>query len=457
MKSFVINFIAVISLFFLVGSLKSKQKTYNPAAELWEDDAFVKSFIGSYAFLVGYEPKISDEEKDVLRTLVDLIKANPKAAIGQLELQLKSSSSAAFDFILANLYFQDANLEKAEKFYKTAIKKYPNFRRAYKNLGLVQVQAGNFKEAISTISKALELGEVDGRAYGLLAYGYLTEGMYYPAEAAYRQAILIQPDQKDWKVGLARCLLETERYKEAVSLFDTLLMDDPNNTDYWLLQSNAYIGNDQSMRAAQNLEIVRHIGEAELSSLILLGDIYMNNSALELALSAYQSAVKVASSDDARALLRVAEILTRTANFEKAAIIIKDIRQNDAVNLSSDQDLQLLNQEAKIARAQGDDDTAVEILNKIVERDALNGEAIIELANYYADKGLLPEAINRYEQAAKIGAYERDALIAHGQSLVRDARYIEAVPLLKRALLLKPEPNLEDYTSRVERAANSQS
>ncbi|MEC7608925.1 MAG: tetratricopeptide repeat protein, partial [Verrucomicrobiota bacterium] len=384
MKPFVINLIVFISLFFLVGSLKSKQKTYNPVAELWEDDAFVKSFIGSYAFLVGYEPKISDEEKDVLRTLVDLIKASPKAAIGELELQLKSSSSAAFDFILANLYFQDANLEGAEKFYKTAIKKYPNFRRAYKNLGLVQVQAGNFKDAIPTISKALELGEVDGRAYGLLAYGYLTEGMYYSAEAAYRQAILIQPDQRDWKVGLARCLLETERYKEAVSLFDTLLMEDPSNTDYWILQSNAFIGSDQSMRAAQNLEIVRHMGDAELSSLILLGDIYMNNSVIELALNAYQSAVEVADSDDARALIRVADILTRTANFEKAATLIKDIRQNEAVKLSPDQDLQLLNQEAKIARAQGFGDTAAEILNKIVEREALNGEAIIELANYYA-------------------------------------------------------------------------
>ena len=34
----------------------------------------------------------------------------------------------------------------------------------------------------------MELGDVDGRAYGLLAYSYLTQENYYPAEAA-RQAI----------------------------------------------------------------------------------------------------------------------------------------------------------------------------------------------------------------------------------------------------------------------------
>lgn len=450
--------LVLLCIFLTAGSLNAQRRTSNPGADLWKDDAFVKSFVGSYASLIGYEPKISDEEKGVLRNLVDLIKKNKnQVAIEQLEPQIKPSTSAAFDFILANLYFQEGNLELAEKYYKAAVVKYPNFRRAYKNLGLVLVQAGNFKDAIPTISKALELGEVDGRAYGLLAYGYLTEGMYYPAEAAYRQAILIQPKQKDWKIGLARCLLEMERYKEAVSIFETLLIEDPNNSDYWLLQSNAYIGDDQSLRAAQNLEIVRHMGEAELSSLILLGDIYMNNSVLELAMSAYQHAVELADSDDARVLLRAANVLTRTANFEKAAVLIKDIRQNESVNLSPDQDLELLNQEAKIARAQGDGDTAVETLNKIIERDALNGEAIIELANYYVDMDMLPEAINRYEQAAKIGEYERDALIAHGQTLVRETRYSEALPLLKRALLLESEPNLEDYIARVERAANSQS
>ena len=448
----------ILCIFLTAGSLNAQRSASNPGADLWKDDAFVKSFVGSYASLVGYEPKMSDEEKGVLRNLVDLIKKNKnQVAIEQLEPQIKPSTSAAFDFILANLYFQEGNLESAEKYYKDAVVKYPNFRRAYKNLGLVQVQAGNFKDAIPTISKALELGEVDGRAYGLLAYGYLTERMYYPAEAAYRQAILIQPKQKDWKIGLARCLLEMERYKEAISIFETLLIEDPNNSDYWLLQSNAYIGNDQSLRAAQNLEIVRHMGKAELSSLILLGDIYMNNSALELALSAYQHAVQIAGSDDARVLLRAANVLTRTANFEKAAVLIKGIRQNETVNLSPDQELELLNQEAKIARAQGDGNTAVETLNKIIERDALNGEAIIELANYYVDMDMLPEAIIRYEQAAKIGEYERDALIAHGQTLVRQTRYSEALPLLKRALLLESEPNLEDYIARVERAANSQS
>lgn len=426
------------------------------AGQLWSNDAFVKEFIGSYGFLAGYEPPISDEEKEALRNLVDLIKVQPKAAIRQLEPQITRDSSAAFDFILANLYFQDGNLVKAERYYDNAVTKHPDFRRAYKNLGLVQVQKGDFSKAIKTITKAMELGEVDGRAYGLLGYGYLTEERYYPAEAAYRQAIILQPDNRDWRVGLAQCLLQTERYADAVALFDTLIKENPDNTDFWLLQSNAYLGKGDSLAAAKNIEIVRRIDGADLSTLTLLGDIYMNNDNADLALEAYLAAADVATAKDAKSLVRAADLLTRTGNYEQASVIIEKSRQTLEDNLSNEQELQLLNFEAKIARSEGDDEAAVKLLTEIVKRDGLNGDAIIELANYYADTGDMAKATNRYEQAEKIAAFEREALVAHAQALVRDGNYKKALPLLRRALQLKSDGNLKDYADRVERAARNQ-
>ena len=53
-----------ISAASLVG--QSVQVT-NIASQLWEDETFVKEFLGSYGFLAGYEPPISDEEKEALR------------------------------------------------------------------------------------------------------------------------------------------------------------------------------------------------------------------------------------------------------------------------------------------------------------------------------------------------------------------------------------------------------
>lgn len=423
---------------------------------MWKDPAFIKSFIGSYGFLAGAEPDVSPEEIDALRSLIDIINVRPKVAIEQLEQQITSETSAAFDFILANLYFQEGQLREAERHYKVAIEKYPAFRRAYQNLGLVQVQDNNFEDAVITISTALEKGVVDGRAYGLLGYGYLTQELYYPAEAAYRQAILIQPEVEDWKVGLARCLLQTEQYTNAIALFDTLLKKSPDNTDYWLMQSNAYLGSDESLAAAQNLEIVRRMGKAELTTLTLLGDIYMNNQLPDLALDAYLAASYKATPKDIKSILRAASLLNRSGNNDQATNMITRIRDGFSQQISDEQELELLTLEAKIARASGDDPKAITILAEIVKRDSLNGEALIEIGNYYAEQGDMARATIRFQEAEKIEASERAALIAHAQALVREGDYVKAVPMLRRALQIKPEPHIQEYTRRVERAANEQ-
>ena len=450
MKSYVLRFFC--ALLYLSVPLKAQ----NPADTMWKDPSFIKSFIGSYGFLAGAEPKVSAEEVDALRDLIDVISVRPKTAIEQLEQQINADTSAAFDFILANLYFQEGKLREAEKQYKIAIEKYPDFRRAYKNLGLLQAQDDNFKDAVITISTALEKGVVDGRAYGLLGYGYLTQELYYPAEAAYRQAILIQPEVKDWKIGLTRCLLQTEQYTDAIALLDTLLKNEPDNTDYWLLQSNAYLGKNDSLAAAKNLEIARRMGKAQLETLTLLGDIYMNNELPDLALNAYLAASDKATKGDFKAILRAASLLNRSGNNDQATAMVSRIRDSFGLQIDEDQELELLTLEAKIARAAGDDATAIEILNKIVERDSLNGEALIELGKHYAEKGDMARAITRFQEAEKIEAFERAALIAHAQALVREGDYAKAVPMLNRVLQIKSEPHILEYARRVERAANAQ-
>lgn len=439
----------------LVSGSFAQSPLANPASSMWNDGEFVKTFTASYGVLAGYEPEISDAEKDALRGLLQIIKSSPANAIRQLEPQIKGNSSAAFDFILANLYFQEGDLANAEKNYRKAVRKYPNFRRAHKNLGLVLVQASKFSAATKSLSKALELGEVDGRSYGLLGYCYLTQKLYYPAEAAYREAILMQPTVLDWKLGLGRCLVETDQGKDAVALFDTLLKQEPDNADFWLLQANAFIGMDETLAAAQNLEIVRNMGQAKVPMLSMLGDIYINNAMPGLALSAYLDAIKIAGKKNPPAIMRAAKIFVQTGNYAEAKSLIEGIRIQ--VELKPEADVELLTLEAKIARVDGDDQAALALLNQIVERDALNGDALIELGDYYASKGDMARAVNRYQQAQMIEGFERDALISHAQALVRQADYKAALPLLSRALDLQSDNYIQDYTRRVEQAARDQS
>lgn len=418
----------------------------------WQDPAFVKSFLGSYGVLADYEPQIDASERNLFDQLVDLLQDKPEQAIELLESKINKDRSAAFDFILGNLYFQQSDLKQARSHYQRAIAKHPSFRRAYQNLGLLEVQSGNFQAATEALSQAMELGAVDGRAYGLLGYSHLALEQYYSAEIAYRQAMLMQPQQRDWQLGLVNCLLQTKRFAEGVALLDLLLKNEPDNADYWLLQSNAYLGLEQATEAAKNIELVRRMGQAKVNSLKLLGDIYINQHAPELALSAYLDAVKLAQSKDLDALIGAATALTQTGNYPQVGRLIQETRQHFTAPIAARSELKLLTLEAKVARAQGEHETALNLLNRIIERDTLNGDALIELANYYAEQGELAKAITRYQQAEKIEAYQRPALIAHAQTLVREQDYPAALPLLRKALQLQYDENLEAFTRRVKRA-----
>ena len=88
----------------------------------------------------------------------------------------------------------------------------------------------------------------------------------------------------------------------------------------------------------------------------------MNNALPDLALDAYQAATESST--------------VRSRAFLTDLLMIASIREKLSDTMDEDTDLKLLTIEAKVARAEGDDDSAVELLTKIVERDSLNGDAL---------------------------------------------------------------------------------
>ena len=421
------------------------------------DPEWQKSFLGSYGFLSGAEPEINHSEIEMLREVIDLMKVNPRAAASVLEQRVSADSSAALDFILANLRFQNGDLAKARASYGRALEKFPDFRRAEKNFGLLLVQDNEFAEAIEHLSRAIELGDRDGRTYGLLGYCHLDQRNFLAAEAAYRQAVLQEPDAKDWQLGLARALLAEERYGEVASLFSAYLERQPTDANAWKLQANAFLGLDQPRAAAVNLEAIRLLGEADTASLVLLGDIYMNEGISDLAKEAYLGVIKADESGrQYKAAYRAAELLLRSQAYPEAAEVLTSIDHRYKTNLSNDDELDLMTLKVKLARAQGRDSEAATLLEKIVSRDGTRGAALLELAKYHFDRSNDAKALLLLERAQNLEAFERQALIEEAQFRVRSREYDQASALLRKAQRIKQEPRVARFLVRVEDAARRQ-
>ncbi len=435
-----------------------------PSEAFWSDPANINAFLGTYGVIGPVEPKISTEEQVILKNLIEVLKTGDKQlAIKTLLPEISPKSSSALDFTLANLYFETGELDNAIRYYRSSLQKEPDFLRAHKNLGILLVQKGQFPDAIGALSKTLTLGNPDGITYGLLGLSFLNTGDSLSAEAAYRNAIVFAPETNDWKLGLARALLQQRKFDEAIAILDYLIKAKPEDSALWLVQANAYLGKGDSVQAAANYEIVSRMGQATGDSLNLLGDIYMNEDMKELALNAYLEAMTMDPDQDINRPLRAAEVLTNRGALTEAQQMCNRIR-TDYSDIPNDTDLALLKIQARLDIAANHVGDAIGTLEKIVEREPLDGEALILLARFYSrsdtdDPEVKEENYQKaallYERAAKIRDYEERALLAHAQMLVSKREYGEAVPLLERVMSINPRDTIGRYLQEVRNARDA--
>ncbi|MCD8482236.1 MAG: tetratricopeptide repeat protein [Verrucomicrobia bacterium] len=239
----------------------SLQATTFPLSEnSWNNPEFVQRFLGSYGFDTATTPSITSEERVLFETITPFIASNPQEAITRIRAALKPDSSRALHYTLGNLYFQTGNIPAAISSYEEAIKGFPNFLRAYKNLGIVYVQEGEYEKGIKMLLKTIQLGGQDADVFGLTGFSYLNTGNAAAALRAYEQALFFAPNSRDWRMGKVQALSNLRRYRDAIAMIDDLLVDFPGQTDLLLLQANAFIALNEPEDAAAALEIVRAAG-----------------------------------------------------------------------------------------------------------------------------------------------------------------------------------------------------
>lgn len=422
---------------------------------IWDNERFQQEFLGSYGVNAEIEPRVTAVEREQMEKVMNILSEedNLDKALQQLQKVTKDASSAIFDFTIGNLYFQQDKLADALVWYDKAISKYPTFRRAYKNAGLIHVRNGDFEKALPFLTKTIELGGNTSMAYGLLGFAYASTENHLCAESAYRMAILLDPATLDWQLGLARSLFKQQKFGDAVSLCDTLIKKQPDNADFWLLQANAYLGLKQANRAAENYEYVNVLGKGTVQSTTMLADIYVNDSRWDMAADAYLAAYELDAAKSPARPLRAAKILAARGALGESKRLL-DRLDMDKTSLDKKDLVELLKLQSRIAVAEGGGDDVVKILEQVVEVDPLDGEALILLAQHYG-RDAPEKAIFYYERAAGIEQYEAEAKLRHGQLLVGQSKYNDALPLLRRAYELKPRSDIEDYLKQVERIAKT--
>jgi tetratricopeptide (TPR) repeat protein len=424
-------------------------------AAIWKDPVFQKQFVGTYGINSDVEPRVTPDEVAVLEKIRPLMGTDLPKAEQTLRKLMKPDCSAILDFTLGSLGFQQDKLAEAQASYEKAVAKFPSFRRAWRNLGLIHARNGKYDEAIRAFVRMIELGGADGYAYGLLGFAYASKSDFQAAEAAYRSALLLQPDSTEWRLGLTRCVYKQEKYQDAAALLDALLARYPEKADFWLLQAHTYLGMKQPFKAAGNLETLDQLGKSTPDSQQTLGDIYVGESLMDLALRAYSRAVELDPEQPLARPMRAAEVLAARGGPGQARKLLARLGELHP-QMEEAERRKLLKLEARLSLADGGggDESAV-VLEELVKLDPLDGEALLLLGQHYTRKHEPDRAILCFERAENIESCEVNARLRHAQVLVGMGRYADALPLLRRVQELKPRDDVARYLEQVERLAKA--
>ena len=253
----------------------------------------------------------------------------------------ESYLKAHFELYNAN---SEAGIERSIGYFAEAIKKDPSFAPAYVGLGnayLTTVWFGALpesarEEAVSSATSALELDPDLAEAHALLADVYEERWRWAEAEAEYRRAIGLNPNDGNARAGLAFWFLSHGRTEEAIAWARRGRELDPvsfNSTDLGLVLfcSRHY---DDAIREFQNVLAFK---PDALGSLSHLGMTLTVKGQPEQAIPVLEKAISVsARSPDIVALLIVADAHAgRRSDALQLLAELKRIKQSGYVPASA--------------------------------------------------------------------------------------------------------------------------
>ncbi|MDR2747958.1 MAG: tetratricopeptide repeat protein [Treponema sp.] len=217
------------------------------------------------------------------------LEASTLAALGRLD-----AAQAVVDEILARepynreALFAAGELDlargqsaRAVERFRDAVRRYPDDRRLLISLALVLSSLGEEESARSYIERAMSQRPEDYRVYYYAAYLDAQAGRLPQAIRYAEQALYYRPGYGPALALLGSLRYRTGRYEDALSLADTLIARDREESGAWYLKALALRRLGRGADAIRVLAEARNIDPGDEFILFTLEDMLISESSLE--------------------------------------------------------------------------------------------------------------------------------------------------------------------------------
>ena len=401
----------------------------------------------STAVLHEREPELSPEEFALYDKVSAMLATNPEFAVKLLETMMgdKEKPSPAFEFVLGNAYYEGKQMALAEKYYRSAVERYPEFLRAWKNLGVLYYTTDRLPEAVKCFVKAVSLGDRDASTLGLLGYCLEMQGNLVAAEVDYLQAASIDPADPGWQQGLLRIYIKGKQFGRAEPLVRSLIKAQPTDANLWLDYASILIAQQRKLEAIAVLETAQAAGAADPDELALLGDLYAEQGLAPEAAAVYAQLLGPARARGEQKLIYYAQVLIAAGKLPEAEQALAAVKGE----LTPAGRLALLQTRADLLMAGKHWPDARQEIESLLALAPLDGRALLTLGRICVEEKDLAHASFAFEAADRVPEFAYRASLELATIEVQNRHYAKAVAYLEKALQLQKSDAVEDYLARI--------
>ena len=442
--------IFILSLPILAGSLFGQ--SLQPEEYSWDNPTFRNQFTATYGVLSDVEPRVTTEEQTFLReTVLPLVQKDPAQAVAVVSQKIGETGSPALYFVLGNIFLQQNQLDAARQNLQRAVALFPNFRRAYRSLALLEVRANRYPASIPYWIKVIRLGGGDDQSFGLLGYAYLQESQWAAAIGSFEQALVFRADSRDLRRGLVHALIQSSQPEEATALVRDLLNEDAEDPQLWNLLANFHLAKNELRETAAALEVSVRLNGPQVDSLLLLGNVYTSLGLPAKALAAYVRVLQIPRADiDFSEAFRPVEILLEQRLWSEVSEYAAVLRSSYGRDLTSEEN-NLINAALVTARLHTDPTPDLaEMAESYASVFPMDGQLQLALGDYYASENKSEPALLAYRRAASVPQFRYEAKLRLANMLVTQQRYNEAVQPLRELQEIQYSIRVDAFLARLE-------
>jgi tetratricopeptide (TPR) repeat protein len=356
--------------------------------------------------------------------------------------------------LLGRLYRLNSDLVKAESEFKTAIQIQPDSEEALSSLAYLYNEEGDAGRAIALLNQVSSPAR-SGKVYAALGYSYEQQKDYKKAVASYRKAVELDRDNLDSLRGLAQNLLNDGQYDAALEQYKVIADADPQDAQSYVRMSEIYRRRGKYDQALEMLKKAEGLVQDSLEVPFNMALVYDAQGRFDEAVTTLQQLLDKTAKSDGN--YNTGERNNRSVFLERLGTVYREQGKTQLAldtyrkmfDLGGDNISRGYQQMIDTLREAKQWPQATAVAQEAVQKLPNDRSLKLVLAGQLGDVGQVEQGIALAKSLLKGTAEDREIYVALAQINSRLKRWKEAEDCINKAARLASKQEDRDYVQFV--------